>query len=101
MKSPYLDEFNNIKVIMMVEVEPLSDHFHQIALTKDQYQKVIDFIADQMEPDGTKGFCVPTDHNSCVEGEAKPFYTLEEIKKLKEDNEWYRTLSTPSPATPS
>ena len=63
--SPYTEHFNDIRVVVLVEKEPCSDHYHQIELTKEQYLKMLRHLEGNFEHrDG--GFDVHTTDDVCV-----------------------------------
>lgn len=44
MLSPYQDKIDIIRLVLLVEIEPLSNRYEQIALTEQQYLKVLDLL---------------------------------------------------------
>lgn len=40
-QSPYIDDIKSIRVLVLVEAEPCSNHYHQIELTRDEYTKML------------------------------------------------------------
>jgi hypothetical protein len=48
--SPYQDSINDLRVIVLVEKSSFSNKYLQIAFTKEQYIKLLDFL----ESTGTK-----------------------------------------------
>lgn len=43
-ESPYKEEFNNMRVAVMLEEKPLSGEFFQIMLTQEQFKKFTDLM---------------------------------------------------------
>lgn len=66
-QSPYTEDFNTIKVIVLFEVEPLSDHFHQIVFTEEQILKIQKFISKEiLGEDEKNGFTIMDAPGVCL-----------------------------------
>lgn len=57
LKSPYSESIYDLRVVVLVEQESFSNKYHQIALNKDQYRKLLDFLESTGVPDGD-GFTI-------------------------------------------
>lgn len=71
--SPYIDNITNIRVLVLVEAEPCSNHYHQIQLTREQYVKLLNHLEGNfVHRDG--GFDVVTTDDVCLQlPDLKPY----------------------------
>jgi hypothetical protein len=42
--SPYAKEVTNVRLIVLTEIEPGSNKYFQIEMSRDEYMKVLDFL---------------------------------------------------------
>ena len=49
--SPYLDDLNTIRMIVLIECQPLSNTYHQMKFTLEQYDAISRFIYESF-PNG-------------------------------------------------
>ena len=81
-ESPFNE--NNIKVIIFMEIAPLSDDFEQIMFTRESYKRILDAIEKEQMPVEKGVFEVITnDDHKYTFKDIKDTYTLEEIKDQK------------------
>ncbi len=62
--SPFAEEMNNIRLVVLVESEPQSDHYHQIELTSEQFRKLSDVLAGMFQVED--GVMLPLVENVCI-----------------------------------
>ena len=70
-------------VIIYVEIEPASGHFHQVLLDRTLYQAILSMIGPlcRLGPDGR--LQAPVHPRQCLQlAQYKPYHTLEEIGQL-------------------
>ena len=60
MLSPYLGDISSTRVVMLFEVEPLSNRYEQIQLTKEQYIQVLNLMESYMPHKPNGSFTVTT-----------------------------------------
>lgn len=79
--SPYMENFQTIRMVVLFEVDPVSDHYHQIMFTEDQLKKVQKFIsAEILKEDKDGNFSIPAADNVCVHlPNSRDHYSQEEI----------------------
>lgn len=58
--SPFIESFNNIKLVIFHETVPLTDTFEQLTLTHDQYIKILSLLETFMPKKGKDSFIVTT-----------------------------------------
>ena len=68
LRSTFVDEMYDIRLLVMVEVSPQSDRYLQFKMTKKQYIKLLALLQSFTTPDEKgDGFYVPiTDDNAVV-----------------------------------
>lgn len=59
-KSPFLNEMEKTRMILMLESEPLSDMFRQIMLTPEQFRAISDLLFHMMPKHPAGGILMPT-----------------------------------------
>jgi hypothetical protein len=77
--TPY--QFNTVKVVVFVELEPLSDKYQQICLTEEQIKEVMNTIHDQ-HSNSEEFELTLNDKHQYTFANIKDAYTQEEINVL-------------------
>jgi hypothetical protein len=87
--SPYKEELHNLKVVAFLEVDPNSDHFHQIMFTGKQIKAVRDYISRKiLKVAEDDSFIVTTNDKHCYTFDnIKDEYTDQEIDDIHIDGE--------------
>ena len=82
MKPSPLSQFDELKIVVFFELEPLTDDFEQMMLTKEQYKKLLDCLEEMLPPNGRGGRVITTD-----EDEAHNFANIRTFYSDKEVND--------------
>ena len=72
--SPYEENINEVRVIVLFEIEPFSSKYKQISLSQEQYKEVTALLETFMEHRKGGGFWVRTeDEVMTLPSELRPF----------------------------
>lgn len=86
--SPYLDKFNNIKLVLFVESKPNSDKFYQLILSPEQIKNIHNFVGDIFTTEDNVNIELLVDDNKKYNfPNIRDEYSLEEIDILKSNDE--------------
>jgi len=78
-KSPYEESFNDLRVIAMMETEPMSNSYAQIMLTKEQKLQMLNLLESFFVHPEEGGFIVPALEVPIFIEDVKDDYTQAEI----------------------
>ena len=84
-KSPYSNNFNEVRVVALMETKPISDQYVQIMLTEKQKVKLLDLLNTFMVKEDDNVFVVPAQDEEIHVPDVKHFFSQEEIDAVADE----------------